>query len=89
MSEKDFKRFIEQMSEHIADAVVTKLSGASSLRRKEEEWVETRVAADIMGVTPNYLRSIKDRFQWRKVGGSKRGRVLFNRREIENFYLNN
>lgn len=94
MSDQELKQFIRKISKEIAAAVVEKLSSASQNAPAEvkdecEEWVGTKEACQILGLTPTYLRTIKDRFSWRKVGGTTKGRVLFNRRELTDYYLNN
>jgi len=55
----------------------------------DSEWIDAKAAAKLIGVTPIYLRSIKSKFSYKKVGGSERGRVLFNRQELMDYYLNN
>ena len=93
MNEKIIIDYIEMVAERTANIVLKKLAeiGNSSSPRQNvnEEWVDTKSAAQIIGVTPNYMRSIKDQFTYRKVGGTERGRVLFNRQELVNYYLNN
>jgi hypothetical protein len=93
MNEKIIIDYIEMLAERTANIVLKKLAetaGNSSSGRTNdnEEWVDTKSAAQILGVTPNYMRAIKDKFNWKKVGGSERGRVLFNRQELTNYYLN-
>jgi len=89
MTEKQMLEYIAEAAEKAANKVVRKLSESGSLVNNcNEEWVETREAARILGVTPNYLRSIKDDFTHRKVGGKERGRIIFNRAELTNYYLN-
>ena len=81
--------FISEAAEKAANKVIKKLSDNGSLVSNcNDEWVETKEAARILGVTPNYLRSIKDDFTHRKVGGKERGRIIFSRAELTNYYIN-
>lgn len=88
MNEKLIMQYIDMVAERTAVEVLKKLSENTS-PRMNDEWVDTKEAAKIAGITPIYLRSIKDRFSYRKVGGTAKGRVLFNRQEITDYYLNN
>ena len=89
MSDKLIMQYIAEAAEQAAQMAVKKLTESGSLvKNSNDEWVETKEAASILGVTPNYLRSIKDDFSHRKVGGKERGRILFNRAELTNYYLN-
>ena len=88
MNEKLIMKYIDVVAERTAAEVLKKLSQNAS-PRMNDEWVDAKEAAKIAGVTPIYLRSIKDRFSYRKVGGKTKGRVLFNRKEITDYYLNN
>ena len=93
MNEKNIIDYIEMVAERTANIVLKKLSEtgvcSGSVSNVSDEWVDTKGAAKIIGGTPNYMRSIKDKFNWKKVGGCERGRVLFNRQELTNYYLNN
>lgn len=88
MNEKLIMKYIDVVAERTAAEVLKKLSQNVG-PRMNDEWVDAKEAAKIAGVTPIYLRSIKDKFTYRKVGGKAKGRVLFNRREITDYYLNN
>lgn len=89
MSERQILDYIAEAAEKAANKVIKKLTENGSLvNNNDGEWVETKEAARILGVTPNYLRSIKDDFTHRKVGGKERGRIIFNRAELTNYYLN-
>ena len=88
MNEKDLMSYIDLVADRTADRVLKAL-GKEHLEEKPAEWVEAKEGARIIGVNPNYLRSIKSKFTFRKVGGSERGRLLFNRQELMDYYLNN
>ena len=44
--------------------------------------IDSREAARLLGLTPNYLRSMKDKFPHVKVGDNRQGRILFKRSEL-------
>ena len=87
MNEKIIFDYIDLMAERTADKLFQKLSEVSNTC-SESEWIDAKAAAKLIGVTPIYLRSIKSKFSYKKVGGSARGRVLFNRQELMDYYLN-
>jgi len=52
----------------------------------EKEMVTAAEAARILGISQSYLRSIKDNFRYVKGGGTKCGRILFEKDSlIENY----
>lgn len=44
---------------------------------KREKWVSTEEAAEILRVSPKYLRSIKHKFNFKKTGNSNQSHLLF------------
>ena len=66
----------------VAEEVVKKLRGVRNLT--EAEYVDANEAARILGVSPNYLRQIKDRYPHMKAGDRKQGRILFRRDALLN-----
>ena len=64
----------------LADAVAMRLrKGQQTIRKGTKEYVRTAEAAKILGVTPNYLRQVKDRYPHKKTSDSKQGTLLFER----------
>lgn len=61
----------------VAERVVKKLKSVGNLN--ETEYVDSCEAARILGVSPNYLRQIKDRYPHIKAGDRKQGRIMFKR----------
>lgn len=61
----------------VAEQVVKKLKCVGNL--SETEYVDTDEAARILGVSPNYLRQVKDRYPHMKAGNRKQGRIMFKR----------
>ncbi|MGM9697990.1 MAG: hypothetical protein ACI3Y0_05040 [Prevotella sp.] len=66
-----------ELAAMVADEVVKKLRGIGSL--PETEYVDTEEAARILGMKPNYLRQVKDRYPHIKAGDNKQGRIMFRR----------
>ncbi|MBP1540838.1 MAG: hypothetical protein ILA25_01545 [Prevotella sp.] len=64
----------------VAETVVQKLKGA---RISEAEYVDTKEAARILGVSETYMRFLKqeypDKYPTIKKGNTPQGRVLFRR----------
>lgn len=53
----------------------------------DDEYVDSKEAARILGVTPNYIRSMKDKFPHKKIGSHQQGRILFRRSELLKNYV--
>ena len=67
------------IAEKTADIVMERLNNSSVAKSDDEEYVDSKEAARILDVTPNYLRSMKNKFPHKKVGNHSQGRVLFKR----------
>ena len=69
------------LAEMTAGIVVKKLQESKCNNEKDEsdehEYVDCVEAARILGVGPNYLRMIKNKFPHQKVGNTKQGRLMF------------
>lgn len=76
MTKKEMERLTEMVAQKTADIVLERLNG-SGTKNEHDEYVDSREAARILDVSPNYLRSIKDKFPHKKVGNHSQGRVLF------------
>ena len=74
----------EQMAAKVAEEVVKKLKGNHSVG--DTEYVDTEEAARILGMSPAYLRAVKDRYPHIKAGESKQGRIMFRRDSLFNQY---
>ena len=62
------------------------LTGLKKEKNNDKEMVTAAEAARILGISQSYLRSIKDNFRYVKGGGSKMGRILFEKDSlIENY----
>ena len=44
---------------------------------ESDDWISTEEAARILGITPRYLRRIKDRYPWKQE--VDKGKILFKR----------
>lgn len=74
----------QQMSAKVAEEVVKKLRG--NLCVSDTEYVDTDEAARILGMSPAYLRAVKDRYPHIKAGNTKQGRIMFRRDSLLNQY---
>ena len=62
------------------------LNGLKKKKNNDKEMVTAAEAARILGISQSYLRAIKDNFRYVKGGGSKWGRILFEKDSlIENY----
>lgn len=76
-----------KLVEDVAEAVVAKVLPFVKKRRAEKPeeqctWVSAKKAAEIVGLTKNYLLRQKDCFTHIKMGKSKAGRVLFRKETL-------
>lgn len=75
------------IAEKTADIVMERLNNSSVAKSDDEEYVDSKEAARILDVTPNYLRSMKNKFPHKKVGNHSQGRVLFKKSELLANYI--
>lgn len=80
MKQKEMQELVRQIAETTTKMVITQLRSMRDL--SESEMVDTREAAKILGVSPAYLRQIKDKFPHKKSGTTQQGRVLFRREDL-------
>ena len=85
MTKREMERLTEMVAQKTADIVMERLNGSAAA--KEEEYVDSREAARILDVTPNYLRTMKHKFPHKKVGNHSQGRVLFLKSGLLEHYL--
>lgn len=77
------QKTIDAIARKSAKYVVKELKKDNS---GEKEMVTAAEAARILGISQSYLRAIKDKFRYVKGGGSKMGRILFEKDSlIENY----
>lgn len=80
MRKDEMKELVRQIAQTTTKMVVTQLRSMREL--SETEMVDTREAARILGVSPAYLRQIKDKYPHVKSGSTQQGRVLFRREDL-------
>ena len=80
MKKEEMKELVRQIAETTTKMVITQLRSMRDL--PESEMVDTREAAKILGVSPAYIRQIKDKFPHKKSGTTQQGRVLFRREDL-------
>lgn len=76
------KKEIRTMAEMTAEIVLERLKQKNGTAGENEEFVDSNEAARILGLSPTYLRSIKDRFPHKKVGNNNQGRILFKKSSL-------
>lgn len=86
MKKDEMERLTLMIAEKTADIVIARLNG-SSIAKEEDEYVSSEEAANILGVTPNYLRSMKNKFPHKKVGTHNQGRVFFKKSGLFENYI--
>ncbi len=72
------KKELSIISDMVADKVVERVKEELKDVR-QPEMVDSKEAAKILGVCPDYLRRTKDRYPHIKSGQNKQGRILFQR----------
>ena len=80
MKKEEMKELVREIAQTTTKMVITQLRSMRDL--SESEMVDTREAAKILGVSPAYLRQIKDKFPHKKSGTTQQGRVLFRREDL-------
>lgn len=77
---KDKEVSYTQFLEDVSKAVVKRLRKEGKV---EEDLLTTAEAAKVLGITPEHLRHVKDRYAPIKRGdGTKQGRLLFSRSNL-------
>ena len=75
---------IDTIARKSAKYVICELKKKNST---EKEMVTAAEAAKILGISRNYLRTIKDNFRYVKGNGSKWGRILFEKDSLVENYI--
>ena len=75
MTNEEMTKLAEMTARRTATIVIKQLSESNDL-------IDSKEAARLLGLTPNYLRSMKDKFPHVKVGDNRQGRILFKRSEL-------
>ena len=70
-----YEQFVEDVARKVAMMVTKNVRKAD--KQGGYELVTTKEAAQILGITPDRMRHIKDRFDCVKQGSGKQGKVLF------------
>lgn len=79
--------YAEKVVERVVERVVAQLNGTP--KDDKPEMVGAPEAAKILGISRNYLLSIKDRFNYIKVGENKQSRIFFRKETLFDEYLGN
>ncbi len=78
---------MKKLAEMTASLVLKGLKKEKSLDHTDEDYIDSKGAAALLGLTPNYLRSQKDKYPHIKVGNTNQGRILFKRSELLANYI--
>ena len=80
MTQEELTQLAEMTAKRTATIVLKQLVGMNF--GGGDDLCDSKEAARILGVSPGYLRSMKDKFPHVKVGGNRQGRILFKRSEL-------
>ena len=86
----DKKVCYEKLVKDIATQVVVLMKKGGTVDAVdgfEDELVTTNEAARMLGISPDRLRHIKDRFGFVKQGGNNQGKLLFRKSGLVGAYL--
>jgi len=85
MKKDEMEKLAEKIAQRAANIMLEKLTGKYKVEIPgvdNDEYVDSKEAARMLGLTPNYLRTMKDKFPHVKVGDNRQGRILFKRSEL-------
>jgi len=73
LSNESIKRLADALAPRVAKII------KAELKKKEdaEEWVRTKEAAQILGITERWLRRTKDNYPHIKNGNNEQGNLMF------------
>ncbi len=80
MTNEEMTKLAEMTARRTATIVIKQLSEMHV--GESNDLIDSKEAARLLGLTPNYLRSMKDKFPHVKVGDNRQGRILFKRSEL-------
>lgn len=80
------RKELEQIVEMVVEKVMSRIETPKPLSNTDD-WVTTSEAARLLGLSQFRLRQIKNRFNYRKDGEKKSGRLLFERSSLLDNYL--
>lgn len=87
MTKKELESILDAYADKVVERVVAQLQGTP--KEEKPEMVGAPEAAKILGISRNYLLSIKDRFNYIKVGENKQSRIYFRKDTLFDEYLGN
>ena len=80
MTNEEMTKLAEMTARRTATIVIKQLSEMHV--GESNDLIDSKEAARLLGLTPNYLRSMKNKFPHVKVGDNRQGRILFKRSEL-------
>lgn len=85
MTKKELESILDAYVDKVVERVVAQLKGTP--KEEKPEMVGAPEAAKILGISRNYLLSIKDRFNYIKVGENQQSRIYFKKETLFEEYL--
>ena len=83
MTKEQLQQLAEMTAERTAAIVLKKIESKMAHQQvPENDLVDTAEAARLLGISPAYMRIIKDRFPHVKLGDSPKGRLMFKKSEL-------
>jgi hypothetical protein len=80
MDQQEMTKLAEMTAVRTASIVIKQL--ADMHIGESNDLIDSKEAARLLGLTPSYVRSMKDKFPHVKVGNHSQGRILFKRSEL-------
>ncbi len=85
MKKYEIEILAEMLSDKVADKVMKRMGKVQF--DAQDEMVDSKEAAKILGVCPAYMRTLKKRIPHVKAGQYKQGRILFRKADIISAFL--
>lgn len=76
-----YKQFLDDVSKAVCKKLKKDL-------KQHDKWLTTNEAAEVLGITPDYLRHQKDKYGGVKRGSGKQSRLVFSQKSIEDWMHN-
>lgn len=80
MTKKELESILDAFANKIVEKVIEKLSG--SQKNTYPEFISSAEAADILGVSRNYLLAHKEKYAYKKIGTNQQSRILFDKAKL-------
>ncbi len=85
MKKHELDMLADILSEKVIDKMMKRMGKIQF--DAQDEMVDSKEAAKMIGVCPAYMRQLKDRIPHVKVGQHKQGRILFRKADVINAFI--